>query len=218
MKKDFWLERWDKEEIGFHQNEFNPYLLQYWQELQLVQNSKVFVPLCGKSHDMIWLQQQGHTVLGIELSSIAVQALFKEYGQLAQHSSHGKLDRSEVNGISILCGDFFDLSKNDMVHVGAVYDRASLIALPPEMREHYARHLVSILPPATKILLITTDYPQPEMSGPPSAVSVGEVEALYRDHAEVRLLTQRDVLAQNPRFQERGLSRMQENIFLLTLH
>jgi thiopurine S-methyltransferase len=217
MKNDFWLERWDKEEIGFHQNEFNAYLLQYWQELQLEQNSQVFVPLCGKSHDMIWLQQQGHTVLGIELSSIAVQAFFKEYGHPARHSSHGKLERSEANGISILCGDFFDLSKNDMVNIGAVYDRASLIALPPEMRERYARHLLNILPPATKILLITIDYPQQEMSGPPFAVSAAEVETLYRDHAEVRLLAQSDVLAQNPRFQERGLSRMHENIFLLTL-
>jgi len=217
MKKDFWLERWDRNEIGFHQNEFNPYLLQYWQELQLARNSLVFVPLCGKSHDMIWLQQQGHTVLGIELSPVAVQAFFNEYGHPARHESEGKFERSTANGISILCGDFFDLRKEDMAQVGAVYDRASLIALPPEMRERYARHLASILPPATKILLITIDYPQAEMSGPPFAVSVGEVKALYRDHAEVRLLAQRDVLAQNPRFKERGLSRMQENIFLLTL-
>ena len=217
MKKDFWLERWEREEIGFHQDEFNPYLHQYWQDLHLAHGSQVFVPLCGKSRDMRWLRELGHQVLGVELSTIAVQAFFKENGYTPQHDLRGKFDRCEANGISILCGDFFDLSKDDLAKVTGVYDRASLIALPPEMRERYVRHLVSILPPATQILLITVDYPQQEMQGPPFSVSSGEVEALYREHAAVRLLAQPDVLAQNPRFQQRGLSRLRENIFLLTL-
>jgi thiopurine S-methyltransferase len=97
----------------------------------------------------------------------------------------------------------------------AVYDRASLVALPPEMRARYTSHLLSILPPGTQILLITFDYPQWEMPGPPFAVSTEEVEALYRERAEVKLLAQLDVLEQNPRFQERGLSRLEEGIFLL---
>jgi len=217
MKKDFWLERWEREEIGFHQNEINPYLRQYWQELHLASDSVVFVPLCGKSLDMLWLQKQGHRVLGVELSTIAVEAFFKENGYIPQHSTCGKFERYEANGICILCGDFFDLSKDDLANVRAVYDRASLIALPPEMRERYTRHLVSILPPATKTLLITLDYPQHEMSGPPFAVSASEVEALYRKHADVRLLAQMDVLAQNQRFKDRGLSQLQESVFLLTL-
>lgn len=218
MKKEFWLERWEREEIGFHQNEINSYLRQYWDELHTAKNAEVFVPLCGKSSDMLWLCAQGHRVLGVELSTIAVQAFFRENGYTPQHSTAGKFGRYEADGIRILCGDFFDLNKNDLANIGAVYDRASLIALPPEMRERYARHLVSILPPATQILLITFDYPQHEMPGPPFAVSTGEVEALYRKHAEVRLLAQQDVLPQNPHFQNRGLSRLQESIFLMKLH
>jgi len=217
MKKDFWLERWEKEEIGFHQDDFNPYLRRYWQEVHLASGSLVFVPLCGKSRDMLWLREQGHHVLGVELSAIAVQAFFKENGYVPGHGSEGKFERCEANGIRILCGDFFDMGKDELADVQAVYDRASLIALPPEMRERYVRHLAGILPPATQILLITVDYPQPEMQGPPFAVSIGEVETLYRKHAEVRLLAKLDVLEQSPRFQQRGLSRLQENIFLLTL-
>lgn len=217
MKKDFWLERWEREEIGFHQNEVNPHLCEIWPELNLARGSSVFVPLCGKSEDMLWLREQGLQVLGVELSAIAVQAFFKENGYIPQHISDGKFDRCEADGIRILCGDFFDLSRDDMAKVSAVYDRASLIALPPEMRVRYVRHLVSILPPAIQILLITVDYPQPEMQGPPFSVSSGEVEALYRDYAEVRLLTQIEVLAKNPRFQQRGLSRLRESIFQLTL-
>jgi len=217
MKKDFWLERWDRGEIGFHQDEVNPYLVRYWPQLQVDRDSMVFVPLCGKSRDMLWLRNRGHQVLGVELSAIAVQSFFKENGYSPQQASKGKFDCCEANGIRILCGDFFDLGKEDLANVGAVYDRASLIALPPEMRERYARHLVSILPPATQILLVTVDYPQAEMQGPPFSVTSEEVTALYRDYAEVRLLTQLDVLAKNPRFQERGLSGLQECIFLLTL-
>ncbi len=218
MKKDFWLERWERKEIGFHQDEINPYLRQYWQNLYLARDSLVFVPLCGKSRDMLWLRDQVHQVLGVELSNIAAQEFFKESGHAPQQIKHKKFDEYEADDIRILCGDFFDLGKDDLENVIAVYDRASLIALPPEMRESYARHLASILPPATQILLITVEYTQTEMPGPPFSVTADEVEALYREHGEVRLLRQADVLAQNPRFRERGLSRLQESIFLLTLH
>jgi len=217
MKKDFWLERWDRGEIGFHQDEINAYLRQHWQELNIAQGGQVFVPLCGKSRDMLWLREQGHTILGVELSTIAAQAFFRENGFTAEHRSNGTFERWEANEICILCGDFFDLGKDDLANVSAVYDRASLIALPPEMRERYARHLVGILPPGTRILLITIEYPQEEMQGPPFSVSSREVEALYREYAEVRLVAEQDVLAQNPRFQQRGLSQLLERIYLLTL-
>ena len=217
MKKEFWLERWERAEIGFHQDEINPYLRRYWQEMSLSGGNEVFVPLCGKSLDMSWLRQQGCAVLGVELSSIAVQDFFKENGQEPSHIISGKFECCEAENIRILCGDFFDLSAGDLAKVKAVYDRASLVALPPDMRERYVRHLVNILPASTKILLITFDYPQAEMPGPPFAVTVSEVEALYGKYAEVRLLAQENVLAQNPRFQQRGMSRMEENVFLLTL-
>ncbi len=217
MKKEFWLERWERQETGFHQDDFNPYLRQYWQQLHLARGSAVFVPLCGKSMDMLWLRDQGHQVLGVELSAIAVQAFFRENGYTPRHDARGKFDLCEADGVGILCGDFFDLTRDHLEQVSAVYDRASLIALPPEMRGRYVRHLVSILPPATQILLITVEYPQEEMQGPPFSVSASEVETIYREHAEVRLLAQLDVLEQNPRFQQRGLSRMVENIFQLSL-
>jgi len=166
---------------------------------------------------MLWLREQGHPVLGVELSAIAVQAFFQENDFIPHHvTTRDEFDCFEANGINILCGDFFSLNKDDMAKVGAVYDRASLVALPPEMRERYAHHLMNILPPATPILLVTFDYPQLEMQGPPFAVSPDEVEMLYHEQANVRQLAQLDVLEQNPRFQERGLSRIQESIFLLT--
>jgi len=217
MKKEFWLERWEREEIGFHEHEVNAYLTQFWSELHLAQGNSIFVPLCGKSVDMKWLQQQGYPVLGVELSEVAVQAFFRENGYAPKISGSEKFKTYEVNGLRILCGDIFDLSRDDLAKITAVYDRAAMVALPPEMRKNYVSHLVSILPSATQIMLITFDYPQSEMSGPPFALAADEVEALYGIYADIRLLARVDVLAQNPRFQKRGLTRLQESIYLLTL-
>jgi thiopurine S-methyltransferase len=218
MKKEFWLERWDKKEIGFHQNEVNPYLLQHWQDLPPSKNKEVFVPLCGKSLDMLWLRDQGFLVHGVELSAIAAQSFFQESGLIPEQNSNNKFECYNASGIRILCGDFFDLEKADLANVQKVYDRASLVALPPELRERYVRHLVSILQPGSQILLLTFDYPQSEMSGPPFAVSLEEVKDLYNKQAEIAVLAQHDVLAQMPGFQKRGLSRLHENVILITLN
>lgn len=216
MSKDYWLERWNREEIGFHQNEVNPYLREYWQELRLTHDAEVFVPLCGKSRDMLWLREQGHRVLGVELSPAAVLAFFQENGYKPHHVAHPKLEQWEADGLRILRGDFFDVSKKDLAQTGAVYDRAALVAFPPQLRLRYVSHLLDILVLGTQILLVTFDYPQTEMPGPPFAVSKEEVEALYRGRAEIRLLAQFDILEQMPRFQQRGLSRLQESVFLMT--
>lgn len=217
MEKEFWLERWERAETGFHQDQINPWLQRFWLELNVPQGGEVFVPLCGKSLDMVWLRQQGAYVLGVELSPVAVRDFFHEQHIPAELASGNRFDNHIAQGYCLACGDFFDLGRQDMIKVSAVYDRASLVALPPEMREQYARHLVDILPSGTRILLVTFDYPQQEMPGPPFAVSVPEVEALYGRYARVELLAQEDALLQNPRFRQRGVSRMEEHIFLLTL-
>ncbi len=218
MEKDYWLERWEQEEIGFHQSDINPYLCQYWKELHLSQGSEVFVPLCGKSRDMLWLREQGYMVLGVELSAIGIQTFFKENGFTPNYIHSEKFNRYEANSICILGGNFFDLDKKDLAKVSAVYDRASLVALPLDMRESYVSHLLGILPPASQILLVTFDYSQSEMSGPPFSVSVSEVDELYSEHAKIYLVARLDVLERYPCFHERGISKLQENIFLLTLH
>lgn len=215
MKKEYWLDRWEREDIGFHQSTINPYLREYWQRLHLARDSEVFVPLCGKSRDMLWLREQGHRVLGIELSYLAAQAFFTENGYTPQSTVSNTFTHLTADDMHILCGDLFDLSKRNLANISAVYDRAALIALPPEIRERYVHHLLHILPPDVQILLITLDYPASEMSGPPFPVSIEEVMTRYQLHADIRLLAQQDVLAQNPRFQERGLSRLQEHVFLL---
>jgi thiopurine S-methyltransferase len=184
--------------------------------LNIAPGSRVFVPLCGKSKDMLWLLAQGYEVIGVELSLLAVQAFFAENELPATTSRRGKLSISEADGLRIYCGDFFDLSAKDLAGVNAVYDRASLVALPPEMRAAYAAHMQHLLEPGTKTLLVAFDYPQHEMQGPPFSVQAPEVQALYRSWCDFELLYTEDILDREPQFRDKGVSRMQEQVYVLT--
>lgn len=217
MDKTYWLARWERQDIGFHQAEINPYLRQYWPSLCLDTGSTVLVPLCGKSADLLWLRQQQYAVLGVELSAAAAQAFFAENRLHAHCSTRHPFVRWQTDGIDILCGDFFDLRKEDVANISAVYDRAALIALPSHMRKDYVRHLMQILPPDTPILLITLEYPTHEMNGPPFSVTGEEVRRLFSPGTAIELLHRQDVLEHNPKFRARGLSQLQENVFLLRL-
>lgn len=216
MQHDFWLDRWQEGQIGFHQDRINNYLTRHFARTGTPLGGTVLVTLCGKSLDMLWLQSQGFRVVGVELSPLAVEAFFSENNLQPTINADGKFQRYQADDITLLCGDFFDLTAADIGDIAAVYDRASLIALPPEMRRSYADHLTSLLPRDTKVLLITMEYPQQQMQGPPFSVQESEVHDLYDNNFQVTCLESIDVLEENARFKERGLSEMVERSFLLT--
>ncbi|HMN44553.1 MAG TPA: thiopurine S-methyltransferase [Povalibacter sp.] len=214
MTPQFWLDRWSSNEIGFHQRSVNEYLQRYWPQLNVPPGTTVFVPLCGKSLDMHWLRERGHRVIGVELAHQAVADFFSEWGVTPEVGQAGPFERWRAQDIELLCGDFFDLTAADLAGVRAVFDRAALIALPPDLREAYAAKLHDVLPPGTPTLLVTADYPQQEMSGPPFAVSDAEVRKLF-GAGRVQPLAERDILQrpENERFRQRGLTRLIERVY-----
>jgi thiopurine S-methyltransferase len=214
MHPDFWHDRWQQNQIGFHQDEVHSLLRKYWPEL-VAAASRVFVPLCGKSLDMWWLRQQGQQVTGVELSQLAVQAFFEEAGVTPARTSNGLLECWQTSDITIYSGDFFLLQPQDVEDCSLIYDRASLIALPPAMRRDYVAHLHRLFPQGARMLLVTLDYPQAEMDGPPFSVSDAEVRELY---GSAQLLESKDVLAENDRFRQRGVSRLYENAYLVEIN
>ena len=218
MNPDFWLERWSKHEIGFHQPRVNEYLTQYWPTLGIDPNAVAFVPLCGKTLDMRWLREQaGHAVLGIEIARNACGEFFDEWGVEPVGSHQGPFETFEARGVKILCGDFFALRPEDVATVGAVFDRAALIALPHEMRVAYASKLQAILPSKAPILLVAPDYAQHEMSGPPFAVGEAEIRALFASRTVERLADINVTNApDNARFRQRGLTRLIERVFRIS--
>ncbi|TCD21198.1 thiopurine S-methyltransferase [Pseudomonas sp. IC_126] len=215
MDEGFWQRRWARKEIGFHLNEVNPYLRRHWPGMQLAEGARVLVPLCGKSLDMPWLVAQGFAVLGVELSERAVEDFFTEQGLVAEVSTRGEFKVYRAGALEIRCGDFFALSRSDVADCDGLYDRAALIALPAAMRQRYVEHLTSILAPSCQGLLITLDYEQEQMSGPPFAVSDAEVRRSLGSRWDVELLERANVLDGNWKFLQRGLSRLEETCYRL---
>ena len=215
MDKAFWLERWERNQIGFHEGEVNSHLQAFWSRMRLPAGSRIFVPLCGKSRDLLWLRAQGHEVFGVEWSPVAVRDFFSENGLVPDTIDEEGYEEWRADGVVLRCGDFFDLKPGDLEGVAGVYDRASLIALPPDSRPAYAEHLVALLPLAAPLLLITLEYDQGEMSGPPFSVTEAEVRLLFGRVRAVDLIYERDVLGEHGRFRERGLNRLHEKVYLL---
>jgi len=218
MKHDFWIQRWQKSEIGFHQEEINSHLQQFWPLLKLAKGSQVFVPLCGKSQDMLWLRAQGYQVLGVELSEVAVRDFFAESDLQPEVVTEGAFNRWQVDGLTILQGDLFELTPADVQSCAAVFDRASLIALPVEMREQYAQQMLKLLPEQSQMLLITLEYPQHEMNGPPFSVEKEELCKLYQPYRLVEELLDINILHENPRFQAKGVTRFVEKVYKVSSH
>lgn len=215
MQSDFWHERWQRGELGWHLEGVNPLLERYWSRLGVDAGATVLVPLCGKSHDLLWLARLGHPVIGVELSAIATEAFFAESGLIPAVVENPPFRRYRADALEILCGDFFDLEPEHLPVVGAVYDRAALVALPEDLRSRYVAHLKALLPGAKKSLVISFDYPQHEMEGPPFSVGAEQVEKYFGASHQIEVLAVTDALAENPRFRERGVTRMHEIVFAL---
>lgn len=215
MHKQFWIDRWRNDHIGFHRDTPMPLMLKYWPSLGLPVGSRVLVPLAGKTLDMIWLASQGCRVLAVELSPLAIEQFLGE-NQLhasVHESPMGKHFSTET--IEIIQGDVLALDEATLASCDAIYDRAAIIALPADMRKRYADKVYSRLRADCQGLMITVEYDQAEMDGPPFSVAEDEVRALTRPTWHVDLLERREILAEQPRFVEQGLSALSTAVYRL---
>jgi thiopurine S-methyltransferase len=215
MESQFWIDRWAAGNIGFHRPSFNEYLLQFWPQIGVDPAAKVFVPLCGKSLDLVWLAEQGHAVIGNELAEQAVEDFFVEAALEADREKKDRFVKYAHGDLSILCGDFFALVEEDLQGVTAWYDRAAQVALPPEMREAYYDKLAELLPVGAVGLSLSFEYPQEQKSGPPFSVEEDEIQRLCHGRFSVELIERMDRLTLEPRLVEQGLTRADEAIYRL---
>lgn len=178
MEHDFWHQKWEKCEIGFHQAEANSMLVRHLSRLDLPPDAQVFLPLCGKTLDIGWLLGQGYRVIGSELSAIAIRQLFEDLRMVPDVSQVGPFSRYDAEGIAVFVGDFFNLTREMIGPVDAVYDRAALVALPEDMRGAYAAHMAEITDCAMQFLL-SFEYDQSRLNPPPFSVGGDELRHLY---------------------------------------
>lgn len=215
MEADFWRQRWRDNRIGFHQDRVTPLLERHWDALGLPPDAQVFVPLCGKTLDMPWLAAHGHRVLGVELSELAVRQFFDEQKlvpsmRASRHGTH-----FAAGPFELILGDAFGLDADVLSDCMGVYDRAALIALPPDMRRRYASGLYARLHAACRGLLVGIDYPGHEKDGPPFPVADDEVHALFAADWSIDPLERQDILSEQPGFVAEGVTALHTTAYRL---
>ena len=210
MEPEFWHQRWNENQIAFHERDGNVLLAAHFEDLGLASGARVFVPLCGKTRDIAWLLSQGCRVAGAELSRLAVEQLFEELALEPQITGQGALTHFGGPDLDIYVGDIFDLTRQTLGPVDAVYDRAAFVALPETMRGDYAKHIAEITATAPQ-LLITFDYDQSVMPGPPFSIPTAEVHSRHEPHYAVNPLNSVDVAGGL-----KGKAKADENVWLLT--
>lgn len=209
MKAEFWQERWSRQEIGFHRKQVHPLLVQFFDRLKPEHHS-IFVPLCGKSIDMVWLADHGLHVVGSELSKLAVSTFFEENKLTQDVLSSEPLQGFRSERVLLWQGDYFALLASHLNGASCFYDRAALVALPADMRIRYVEKLNILMPTNAEGLLITFDYDRTQMDGPPFAVPAPEVHQLFADEWEITNCSQQEVIEGHPGMQARGLTSLIE--------
>ena len=219
MEAAFWRKAWSENRIGFHQKNVNKRLMGHWPALELSPGKQVFVPLCGKTTDMLWIAEQGHPVLGVELSAKAAKAFFTD-NEL--NHTVAKRDGFEIYSgqhagveIEIWAGDFFNLTQDHLSGCGAYYDRASMIALPESLRADYAVHMGRLTSPESKGLLLVISYDQDKMNGPPFSVSDENVRKLLGEAFDICELEHYSGAQRLGNLADRGLETLEERVYLL---
>ena len=228
MSNQRWKAKWKADDIAFHQPQIHPHLIRFWPQLALPEGATVLVPLCGKSLDLGWLHQQGHRVIGVELSHIAIAAYFAERGLQPQRQRLGRFQRYWAGTLELWCGDLFDLRREDLGNVAAVYDCAALTALPAASRGHYVRQLSSLLGTGGQMLLLTTESADEPAEADPAATDQAdacpadaehspdpEVLALYQSRFAIALWFGHTCLKLDPEYPGLPASLLAEKVYHL---
>ena len=215
MDHTFWLDRWQKSDIGFHQPSAHDFLERHWPALGVSKSAEVLVPLCGKSNDMVWLAEHGHEVIGTELARAAVDQFFAERTRAPAAVVEGNFTVTRAGPYALWCGDHLALDPTVTRRIGGVFDRAALVAMPRVMQQPYADKLAQLTPSGVPVLLVSLDYDPSEMDGPPFPTSPARVDELFGRDFRITLLEKRDGLQASQNLKKRGVTALEETAWKL---
>lgn len=210
-KRQFWLDLWEQNQTRWHQENINPHLDTFLLPMLPTSQQTVFVPLCGKTSDMTWLVENGHRVIGVELSELAVKTYFESNDIPFRRVEKDASLLYQSRDVTIVVGDFFDLGQDLLRDVTFVYDRAALVALDRPTRGQYSSTLQRILPGGFQVLLLTIEY-SGALTGPPFSVSAAEIQQLFPAPLKVTTLLETELAVPGSRFSEQGVVSMVERV------
>lgn len=213
MRVNFWIKTWGEGNIGFHQADSHPALNKYWPELEA--GSSVLVPLCGKSRDLLWLEERGLDVIGVEFVESAVLDFFHENGLTWEETvQYGHpCYRACGRNIRLFVADFICFADDySDPPLDTLYDRAALVALPEDMRAAYVAACEKLLTASPQGLLVTLKYDPIVMEGPPFSITAAEVDRLWK--GRLALVQQVDMLSSMPRAIASGVQSLDEYLWI----
>lgn len=216
MDKAYWLNRWETGNTRFNEPVPHRYLVKYFDELNLSPGDSIFVPLCGKSVDMVWMMRHKHPIIGVEISPIAINDFLAENEIQALKSQEDGFCVYRHNLGMLYQGDLFTFNPACLNEIKAVYDRGCFVALPPmSIRLQYIDWLKSTLQTGTRILFISIEHNNPSIAEPPFSVSDKELRQYFNKEFSVNLLRKEEAAEIKPHWQERGIKCLWESVYLI---
>lgn len=189
-----WQKLWQDGIFPWHKESVNPKLEKHWKILMQAAGKedpsqcRFFVPLCGKSKDMLFLRDQGFQVIGCEGVQQACHDFFTE-SQIEFELKNQSHFVAKDGKLTIICGDFFKLKPQDLGgQVDCIWDRGSLVAIPVDRRHEYAQVMSSLVNESFGYLLASIERPVDPPGAMPHSLSYDNVKELYGQKHSVHLL------------------------------
>lgn len=215
-----WQDRWVTRNIGFHQEQGHRLLKKHLDTFLKGQSGlRVFFPLCGKAVEMKWFADRGHTVVGVEISEMAIREFFTEQNlsyteKPLTEIAGAKVFKSSSGNISVYCCSLFDLPRVNIGKFDRIWDRGSLVAINPGDHDRYADVILSLLNKGFHYLVAILSYDPTKHAGPPFYVPDAELKRLFGTKCSIQFLEEADALEE--RHKAWGLDYIFEKLYLLT--
>jgi len=213
---ELWNKRWTDGQTGFHEGAPNALLATHVARIEERKpRARILVPLSGKAVDLRWLAERGHDVVGVEFVERAVHAFFEEQKLTPVASQIGGAPALSAAGVTLVCGDFFEVASEALGEFDVVFDRAALVAVEPPLRARYVETCRARLADGGVIFLVAFAYDQSRAPGPPWSVPPDVVRELYGpSSASIEELETRAAPA-NPRLTAAGIPALMETAYLI---
>lgn len=185
-QKEFWSSRWKTGDTPWQTQGIHRLLDQH-QELVLAgkQNARVFIPLCGKAHELLWFYGRAHNVIGVEYIERSASEFFTDNGlpceETTCHELKCKVFRTLDHRLQIFVCSIFEFNRDCAGTMDIVWDRGALVAVNDDERPRYASVIKSLLSPGFSYGLCTVVYDDPSFKGFPRSVPDDEVVKLFGD-------------------------------------
>ena len=186
-----WEDAWEKGRTGWHRSDVDINLQHHCKDLTAGQTGvSVLVTWCGKSVDLPWLCSQGYSVVGIELSELAVKQLFEENDIPYSVAREGEfvIYQAKDRKLKVVSGDYYKATPELLGTFEAVWDINAFGAARPADREKYIAVLTSVLKPNGRILICNWEYGDRERDMAPYSLPSSLIRELFQDKFEVQCL------------------------------